>query len=107
MVPLTRIEEIILLSVWRLQGDAYGLAIRRHATELLNQQLSVSAVYIPLERLKKRGLLRSWESSPTEKRGGRRKRFFAITKDGWQALNQLRHMQQKAWDNLPPLAFED
>lgn len=107
MSPLTRIEEIILLSVWRLQKDAYGLAIRRHAAELMNQQLSVSAVYIPLERLKKRSLLRSWESSPTEKRGGRRKRFFAITRDGWQALNQLRNMQQKAWDNLPPLAFEE
>ncbi len=35
MEIITRAEEILLLSVWKLQKEAYGLAIRRHVSELL------------------------------------------------------------------------
>ena len=56
---LTRMEELLLLAVWRLQQDAYGLAIRRHIADLLGKKVSVGAVYIPLERLARRGLLAS------------------------------------------------
>ncbi|MCZ6705416.1 MAG: helix-turn-helix transcriptional regulator [Bacteroidetes bacterium] len=105
MALLTRTEELLLLSVWRLQSDAYGLAVRRHMAELLSRNLSVGAIYIPLERLVKKGFLHTRESSPTDKRGGRRKRFYNLSGKGMAALNAVRDVQQKAWSGLPELAF--
>lgn len=102
---LTRMEEILLLTVWRLQQDAYGLAIRRQVSKLLDKNVSVGAVYIPLERLAKRGLLETWESEPTQKRGGRRKRFYKLTPKGLAALNAVRRVHDEAWGGLPDLAF--
>ena len=102
---LTRMEELLLLAVWRLQDDAYGLSIRRQMSTLLGRKVSVGAVYIPLERLAGRGLLASWESEPTEQRGGRRKRFYKLTPKGLAALNAVKRIQQEAWAGLPDLSF--
>ncbi len=103
MELLTRTEELLLLSVWRLQEEAYGLAIRRQLAALLEKKVSVGAVYIPLERLAKKGYLRTWESAPTEKRGGRRKKFYKLTAKGMQALNAVKRLHEQAWHGLPNL----
>ena len=105
MEIITRAEEILLLSVWKLQREAYGLAIRRHASELLGKNMSVGAVYIPLERLVKKGLLNTWESDPIETRGGRRKRFYKLTPAGLASLNTVKEIHRRAWNGLPELAF--
>ena len=105
MEIITRAEEILLLSVWKLQKEAYGLAIRRYASDLIGKEMSVGAVYIPLERLVKKGCLSAWESEPTEVRGGRRKRFYKLTPKGLTALNTVKRIHKQAWSGLPKLAF--
>lgn len=107
MEYITRMEEILLLSVWKLQKKAYGLSIRKHASFLLDKNLSVGAVYIPLERLVKKGYLSAWESEPTQMRGGRRKRFYQMTAKGVSALNAIRQLNEEAWRGLPNLVFEN
>ncbi|MDR9419902.1 PadR family transcriptional regulator [Gracilimonas sp.] len=102
---LSRMEELILLSVWKLQDEAYGLEIRKHLYELTGQDLSVGAVYVPLKRLKKRGYLESWDSEPTDERGGRSKRFFKLTQKGVGALQQVKTVQEHAWSGLPDIGF--
>lgn len=102
---LTRMEELILLSVWKLQDEAYGLEIRQHLSDLLEEELSVGAVYVPLKRLKKRGYLTSWDSEPTEERGGRSKRFFELTSKGVSALQQVKTVQEKSWADLPEVGL--
>ncbi len=102
---LTRTEELLLLAVWRLQQDAYGLAIGRQVSDLLGKKVSVGAVYIPLERLARKGLLATWESEPTAQRGGRRKRFYKLTPSGLAALNAIKKIHDEAWSGLPGLAF--
>ncbi|MEQ8524316.1 PadR family transcriptional regulator [Gracilimonas sp.] len=102
---LSRMEELILLSVWKLQDEAYGLEIRLHLSEILDHDLSVGAVYVPLKRLKKRGFLDSWDSEPTEERGGRSKRFYKLSKKGLNALQQVRTVQENAWSDLPDLGL--
>ncbi|MBO6522814.1 MAG: PadR family transcriptional regulator [Balneolaceae bacterium] len=102
---LSRMEELILLSVWKLQGEAYGLQIRTYLSELVEQELSVGAVYVPLKRLKKRGYLSSWDSDPTDERGGRTKRFYKLTEKGVTALQQVKTVQENAWSGLPDLGL--
>ena len=70
---LTRMEEIILLTVHRLAPEAYGVTIRAAVEELLGKPISVGAVYVPLDRLAERGYLETSYSDPTPERGGRRK----------------------------------
>ena len=102
---LTRMEELLLLSVWRLQKDAYGLEVRQHLSELLDKDLSVGAVYVPLKRLKKRGYLTTWDSDPTDERGGRSKRFFKLTSKGVSALQEVKTVQEQSWSDLPDLGL--
>ena len=102
---LTRMEELLLLSVWRLQEEAYGLEIRQYLSEMLDKDLSVGSVYIPLKRLKKRGYLTTWDSEPTEERGGRSKRYFKLTSKGVNALQQVKTIQEESWSDLPDLGL--
>ena len=102
---LSRTEELLLLAVWKLQHEAYGLAIRRHLSALLGRKVSVGAVYVPLERLARRGFLETHESAPTEQRGGRRKRFYRLTAKGVAALNAVKLVHEAAWAGLPELSL--
>lgn len=101
---LTRTEELILLSVWRLQKEAYGLSIKKGLADLLGKEPSVGAVYVPLERMVKNGFLTTRESDPTDKRGGRRKRFYELTAKGRSALVAVRTVHEKAWAGISELA---
>lgn len=105
MHVLTRMEELLLLVVWKLEKEAYGLAIRDRLSELTGSDYSVGAVYTPLKRLKQRGFLDSWESEPTEERGGRSKRFYKLTPKGVRALRQVRSLTEEAWSDLPARVF--
>jgi len=52
---LSRPEEIVLLAVWKLRENAYGLAIRNFIQEMTGKYWSVGAIYVPLERLESGG----------------------------------------------------
>lgn len=100
---LTRTEELLLLCVWRLRDDAYGLSVRREMERLLDRSVSVGAVYVPLDRLAQRGYLTARDGAPTGRRGGRRKRLYRLTAAGVAALQTVRQVQETAWHGLPAL----
>lgn len=79
-------EQLVLLAVLRLDADAYGATIRREIETRAERRLSISAVYTTLERLEQKGLVRSWVGDPTPQRGGRRRRYFALTPLGERAM---------------------
>ncbi len=94
---LTRTEELILLSIWNLQKNAYGAAIRDHLSDVSDYNWSIGAIYIPLDRLAHKGYVRSFKGQPTRQRGGRSKRFFELTKEGKAALITIRRVQDALW----------
>ena len=103
---LSRTEEIVLLTVYQLDGNAYGVTIRSEVEANTSINMSVGAVYVPLERLTKRGLLKTRAGEPTPERGGRSKRYYQITADGLAALQEVQRLHQALWANLPdPLAL--
>jgi len=106
MKILSRMEELILLAVWRLKEDAYGVTIRKHIIEITGQDWSIGAVYVPLERLTKWEYLETIQGEPTAERGGRSKRYYRVTKYGLEALKHIKHVQEEMWAGLPKLAFE-
>ena len=79
-------EQLVLMGVLRLADEAYGAAIRREIHARSGRDVSINAVYTTLDRLETKGLLRSWTGEPTAQRGGRRRKFYALTPTGVTAL---------------------
>ncbi len=103
MRPLLRSEEMILLAVWKLQPDAYGVTIRRYLSQTTGHDWSIASVYVPLDRMTDNGLLKATDQAPTGKRGGRRKRTFALTEKGMATLRQMRTVHDTLWAGFPSL----
>jgi DNA-binding PadR family transcriptional regulator len=81
-------EQLVLLGVLRLVESAYGAAIRQEIHARSGRDVSINAVYTTLDRLERKGLLRSWTGEPTAVRGGRRRKFYALRPAGVSALRQ-------------------
>ena len=87
MLPtLGEFEQLVLLALMRLGPDAYGATVRREIEARAGRALSISAVYTTLERLERKGLVRSWIGEPTAQRGGRRRKHFELLPLGARAL---------------------
>lgn len=85
-ITLGEFEQIVLMSIVRLEHEAYGATIRRDIETRTARRLSISAVYTTLDRLEQKGLVRSWIGEPTAERGGRRRKHFALETAGARAL---------------------
>jgi DNA-binding PadR family transcriptional regulator len=103
---LSRQEELMLLSIWKLDDNAYGVTIRKNVTDLTDKYWSIGAVYDVLDRLTRKGLVSTVVGDPVKARGGKSKRFYRITKSGFKALEEVKTLQRKAWIDLPEPSFE-
>jgi len=105
MEMLTKLEELILLSVWKLKDNAYGTTIYKHIQKVTGKRLSLGGVYFPLDRLTKKGYLKSYVGEATEERRGLSKRYYEITDKGIAALNDIKRINEILWAGYPDLAF--
>jgi DNA-binding PadR family transcriptional regulator len=71
-----------------LGTDAYGAQIGRYLSDKLHRDVTAPQVYMTLERLAKRGLVRSENTNPVSARGGRSRKRFIIEADGARALRE-------------------
>jgi len=79
-------EEVVLLTVAVLFENAYGISIKEDIETRLNRNVSVGAMRTALDRLERKGYLKSKFGEATAMRGGKRKRFFEVTKSGKETL---------------------
>lgn len=86
--PLGDFEQLTVLAILRLDEEAYGAAIQREIESQTGRVVSVNAIYTTLDRLEAKGLLRSWIGAPTQERGGRRKKHYALEPPGLAAISQ-------------------
>ena len=100
---LSRKEELILLAVWKLQDNAYGVTIREYIEKMTGLKWVFGAIYSPLSRLVKQGLVESIECAPLPEKGGRSRMVFGLTPLGKKALHQVRELSTSIWDDVPPL----
>jgi PadR family transcriptional regulator PadR len=106
MKLLSRIEEIILLAIWRLGDEAYGMAIREEVIKATGKKWLLGAIYGPLGRLQKNGYVTTIKGEPTPERGGRAKVYYRVTKKGKNALTELYRVQKLIWEGISPQKFE-
>ena len=97
---LGELEQMVLLAVLRLADDAYSTAVRAELETRTGRSVARGAVYVTLDRLLKKGYLSSRMGDPTPERGGRAKRYFALTAEGKVALRTAREALLKLWSGL-------
>jgi PadR family transcriptional regulator, regulatory protein PadR len=97
---LTKLEDQILLSVWHLKDKAYGVSVYQLIEQETGNKVKIGVIYFALDRLTKRGLLKTRMGEPTAVRGGMRKKFYEITPEGSKALNKSKETIDQIWKDF-------
>jgi PadR family transcriptional regulator PadR len=97
---LGEFEHIILLTIMRLKGEAYGVNVRQQIKELIDRDVSIGALYATIDRLEKKSYIIARSGDPTPERGGRAKRYFTLTSNGIKVLKQTKNSLDMLWSGL-------
>ena len=100
---LSRSEELVLLTVWKLEQEAYCVPIRDELIKATGQNWSFGSIYDPLDRLERKKLLKSHLSEPVKERGGRSKRIYRLTPKGLKALIDIKKVHDTVWSDINEL----
>jgi PadR family transcriptional regulator PadR len=96
-IYLGEFEQIVLLAILRLGDDAYAIPVREEIEARTGRAVSRGALYTALERLEAKKCLRSTMSDPLPERGGRSRRYYAVTPAGLAALRAAREALMALW----------
>ncbi len=97
---LGEFEQIVLLAILRLGENAYGVTIREEIIARTEREPSPGALYVTLDRLEEKGLVRSQFGDPTPQRGGRAKRFFSVSAKGVESVARAQRSYQRLLQGL-------
>jgi PadR family transcriptional regulator, regulatory protein PadR len=86
---LGEFEYLMITAAAALGDDAYGAAIREEIESTTGRKCSIGALYTTIDRLEKKGLLKTWMGEATPQRGGRSKRMVRVTPKGVQAAKNF------------------
>src|SRR6267154_3675826 len=96
---LGQFEQLVLTAILALHDDAYGVTIHAKVEEMARPKpVSLGAVYVTLDRVEDKGLVKSWLSEPTAERGGRAKRCYRLEALGERALEESAATAKRIWD---------
>jgi PadR family transcriptional regulator, regulatory protein PadR len=81
---LSDLEQLILAAVMILGENAYGMTVHEKVEELAEgfREVSLGSAYMALERLERKGYVKSWVGEATAERGGKAKKYFKVTGTG-------------------------
>ncbi len=100
---LGEFEELVLLMVGVLNGEAYGISILKDIESHTGRTVTVSTVHTALYRLEQKGFVESFVGGASKERGGRSKRLYKITGEGKTAIVNSREVRDKLWGMMPDL----
>lgn len=97
---LTKSEEMLLITIWRLKDDAYGVTIRQQIMEMTGEKMTYGTLYSYLDQLTRKGYVNKRDGDPTPERGGRRKIYYTISKIGMEALQKTKDLNSVLWNGI-------
>jgi DNA-binding PadR family transcriptional regulator len=100
---LPRIEEIILLAIWKLESNAYGLALIKQVEKDTGTTLLTGSIYGALIRLKKNGYVSAKKMDHPIKHTGRPRIYYTLTPHGLQKLASIQKVNNSMWLGVPDL----
>ena len=104
MKELTVLEQIILASIFSLEDDAYGVAIRKNVKALTGKNLMYGTLYNALDQLRKKDLIRKAKREDSVAGRGKHGRvFYTVSPRGKKALRSAYCLQKSIWDSIPEI----
>jgi DNA-binding PadR family transcriptional regulator len=100
---LPRNEEIVLLAVWNLKENAFGLAIIDQIERDTGAKWHPGAVYGTLTRLKKNGYICALKTDQPQNQIGRPRIYYKVTRMGLKKLIVAQKTSRSIWSGVPDL----
>jgi len=97
---LGQFEHVVLLAILRLGDAAYAPAILEEIEARTGRPPSPGSMYVTLDRLEEKGLLRSRLVDSDGERAGRPRRYVSVTAYGLRELRASRTALLKLWRRL-------
>lgn len=97
---LGEFEQVVLLAILRLRGEAYGVPIVEEIEARTGRAVAPASVHVTLRRLEEKGLITSWLSEPVPERGGRARRCVRVEAEGLRQLRETRSMMEALWSGV-------
>ena len=106
MKDLSKLEEVVMLAIWRLGDKAYGVEIKNKVKEIAGKEYFYNTLYTTLHQLVRKGYIIKHFGEPTAKRGGKRKVFFDLTQLGMNVLEMAFKRQSLVWSGITKESFK-
>lgn len=106
MKDLTKLEELVMMAIWRLKDDAYGVKIKDKVKEIAGREYFYNTLYTTFDQLTRKGYISKHFGEPSAVRGGKRKAYFQITKEGRRALEYAFKRHNRLWAGVNEESFQ-
>ena len=107
-MAIGELEQVILLALAALKGEAHGAAIAQELEDRLQRSVAPGALYTVLDRLEGKGFVESWIGESTPSRGGRRRKVYRLCPAGARAMREwyagIRDLAEGAFPVLDVIA---
>ena len=105
MRELTKLEEAVMMAIWQLEDDSYGVEIRKRVNKITGKDYFYNTLYTTFTQLERKGFIIKHFGEPTAVRGGKRKVYFKITEEGMKALENAYERQSRLWQGITRESF--
>lgn len=99
-IYLGEFEQMVLLAILRVGGDAYAIPVREELEARTGRTVARGALYTALDRLEAKRCLTSRLGEPLAERGGRARRYYTVTAPGLRSLRASRRALLELWRGL-------
>lgn len=106
MKDLTKIEEILLLAIWKLKDEAYGYKIRHQVKEIIRKDFTYGNLYSALNQLAKKTYVTKRLGEATPSRRGKIRIYYKVSPAGRAALKNALEMKETLWEGVTRYALE-
>jgi DNA-binding PadR family transcriptional regulator len=106
MKELTKLEEMVMIAIWKLGDQAYGVEIKNKVKEIAGKEYFYNTLYTTFHQLVQKDYITKHFGEPTAVRGGKRKVFFQLTKKGKKILEVSFERQSQIWDGITKKSFK-
>ena len=105
MKEISKAEEMVLLAIWRLRDEAYGVSVRRQIRTDTGKDYTYGTLYGLLRQMDHKGYIKKIKGEPLPKKGGRSKAYFKITSSGVKALKDAVALHRRMWKDINEFSF--
>ena len=100
---LSRIEEILLLAIWKLKDQAFGVALIEQVEKDTGVTWMSGSIYGALARLKKNEFVKTTRIEQSPEQTGRPRIYYELTPLGLEKLSAVQEVNKAIWFGVPDL----